>query len=179
MAKFGTEIIMTAYEKLSALITKADSKIDELETATTALIETGTFTPVIYGDTTAGTNTYSMQLGNYTKIGNRVFFDINLAMTAKDVNMAGGVSIDGLPYQSKGGSAVTNGSCYIGITGRIAYGDYKELGAVIMRGTRHINLYFVLENSTQVRVPVDNLNAAFRIYISGNYEINTTSTVEE
>lgn len=38
--------------------------------------EEGTFTPTIYGGTTAGTATYTTQNGRYTKIGNRVLFDV-------------------------------------------------------------------------------------------------------
>ena len=179
MAKFGTEIIMTAYEKLSALIKKAEDKSKELETATTTLIETGTFTPTIAGSTTAGTNTYSIQLGSYYKIGNRVFFDINLAMSAKDSNMLGNISIEGLPYISKGGSTAPGYSCNVGVIGRVSYGTKKEIGAVVMRGTNRINFYGAIENGTQVQLTAEDLNATFRVNVSGNYEITTTSTVEE
>lgn len=44
--------------------------------------EHGTWTPVIEGTTTAGTGTYIVQTGRYTKIGNRVFFDCNIAWSA-------------------------------------------------------------------------------------------------
>jgi hypothetical protein len=44
--------------------------------------EYGTWTPVIEGTTAAGTGTYIVQTGRYTKIGNRVFFDCNLAWNA-------------------------------------------------------------------------------------------------
>ena len=40
--------------------------------------ETGTFTPVVSGSTTAGTGTYTTQLGRYTRIGNRVFYTVNI-----------------------------------------------------------------------------------------------------
>ena len=58
----------------------------------------GTFTPVIAGATTPGSNSYSSQVGSYTKIGNKVFFHICLVMTAKDAAMAGTVRITGLPF---------------------------------------------------------------------------------
>jgi len=60
----------------------------------------GTFTPVVAGMTTAGTNSYSTQVGNYTKIGNKVFFQLSVVMTAKDAAMSGGVKITGLPFTS-------------------------------------------------------------------------------
>ena len=44
--------------------------------------EEGTFTPTIVGTGTAGTGTYSVQVGRYTKIGQRVYFQINLIWSA-------------------------------------------------------------------------------------------------
>ncbi len=44
--------------------------------------EEGTFTPTIVGTGTAGTGTYSVQVGRYTKIGHRVYFQINLTWSA-------------------------------------------------------------------------------------------------
>ena len=60
--------------------------------------EEGTFTPTIVGTSTAGTGTYSAngQVGRYTKIGNRVFFDLYLAWTAH--TGTGNLEINGLPF---------------------------------------------------------------------------------
>lgn len=59
---------------------------------------TGTWTPTITGVSTVGSNGYSMQVGDYEKIGNVVvlFFRINLS--AKDAAMAGNLAIGGLPF---------------------------------------------------------------------------------
>jgi hypothetical protein len=58
--------------------------------------EEGTFTPVIQGTTTAGTGTYTAQVGRYTKIGNRVSASIYLAWTAH--TGTGNMRISSLPY---------------------------------------------------------------------------------
>jgi hypothetical protein len=60
--------------------------------------EEGTFTPTIVGTSTAGTATYAAngQVGRYTKIGNRVFFDIYLSWTAH--TGTGDLQINGLPF---------------------------------------------------------------------------------
>lgn len=60
----------------------------------------GTFTPTLAGSMTAGSNTYALQVGSYTKIGNRVFFTIAINLSAKDGAMAGNVRIAGLPFTS-------------------------------------------------------------------------------
>ena len=62
--------------------------------------EEGTFTPTIIGTTTAGTGTYSAnsQIGRYTKIGNRVYFNIYLVWTAH--TGTGNMRVAGLPFTS-------------------------------------------------------------------------------
>lgn len=40
--------------------------------------ETGLFTPTLYGSTLAGTCNFTVCMGRYTRIGNRIFFHIKL-----------------------------------------------------------------------------------------------------
>ena len=56
----------------------------------------GTFTPTIEGLTTAGTGTYNVQSGRYTRVGNRVTVLIRVAITAH--TGTGGMVIKGLPF---------------------------------------------------------------------------------
>jgi hypothetical protein len=58
--------------------------------------EEGTFVPTIAGTTSAGTGTYTTQIGRYTKIGRVVTVDINITWTAH--TGTGGLEIDGLPF---------------------------------------------------------------------------------
>ena len=58
--------------------------------------EEGTFTPAIVGDTTAGTGTYTSQVGNYTKIGRQVFYQIYFNVT--NHTGTGNMFISGLPF---------------------------------------------------------------------------------
>ena len=60
--------------------------------------EEGTFTPIIRGTSTVGTGTYSTQQGAYTKIGNRVFFNLELIWTAH--TGVGNMVVGGLPFTS-------------------------------------------------------------------------------
>lgn len=61
--------------------------------------EEGTFTPVIIGTVTEGTGTYSYQLGRYTKIGNRVYFNIYIQWN--DHTGSGFMKVGGLPFTSQ------------------------------------------------------------------------------
>lgn len=74
------------------------------DTARVSDYQQGTFTPTIAGATTAGAQTYAVQTGSYTKIGNRVFFNLRVALSAKDAATAGNVEIRGLPYTASAAS---------------------------------------------------------------------------
>jgi hypothetical protein len=58
--------------------------------------EEGTFTPTIFGSSTAGTGTYNTQIGNYTKVGRAVFFQISLEWSAH--TGTGNLRVGGLPF---------------------------------------------------------------------------------
>lgn len=85
-------------------------------------VESGTFTPSLVGSTVAGANTYSKQKGFYYKIGNIVYCDIFIALTAKDGSMAGDIAIGNLPFTSKN----TADKVSVGATGNISYIDMQS-----------------------------------------------------
>ena len=60
--------------------------------------EEGTFTPTIIGSSTAGTATYSTQVGAYRKIGSLVYITIQLEYTSG--NGSGNLLISGLPFNN-------------------------------------------------------------------------------
>jgi hypothetical protein len=61
--------------------------------------ETGSWTPVVVGSTSAGTGTYQSRVGKYTKIGNRVLIEAQIFMTAH--TGSGAFLINGLPFASR------------------------------------------------------------------------------
>lgn len=66
----------------------------------------GTFTPVLYGLTTAGEGTYTVQTGKYTRIGNTVNITIYLTWSAH--TGTGDMRISGLPFASAGYASLSN-----------------------------------------------------------------------
>ena len=62
--------------------------------------EVGTFTPIVFGSTTTGAATYTIQSGRYTKVGNKVFIEIVLGWSAH--TGAGALRINGLPFTCNG-----------------------------------------------------------------------------
>ncbi|TPL40167.1 hypothetical protein [Mesorhizobium sp. B2-4-6] len=72
--------------------------------------EKGTFTPVLIGQTTAGTGTYTTQSGVYTKIGNVVTFAVTLIWSAH--SGTGGMQITGLPFTNNVTGCSCNFECF-------------------------------------------------------------------
>lgn len=58
--------------------------------------EEGSWTPTLIGTTSAGTGTYTIQDGKYTKVGNLVTFQMGLSWSAH--TGTGTMQIQGLPY---------------------------------------------------------------------------------
>jgi hypothetical protein len=69
--------------------------------------EEGTFTPTIIGTSTAGSGTYSVQQGTYTKVGRAVSFRIYLEWSAH--TGTGNMAIESLPFTVSGHASVAFG----------------------------------------------------------------------
>ena len=93
----------------SALVIASDGSVDSIKfpeqsspsgrtiTSTTmSSYETGTWTPTITGTTTAGTATYLLQEGYYTKIGNLV--NIQSVVHAESFTGTGVFLVTGMPF---------------------------------------------------------------------------------
>lgn len=93
--------------------------------------ESGTFTPMIVGGTTPGSNTYSFRIGRYIKNGNLVHCNIDMELSTKDTAMAGILRISGLPFASKNAPAVYQGVTLGPINGiTLPTGAYQLLGFI-------------------------------------------------
>jgi hypothetical protein len=83
----------------------------------------GTFMPTIVGSTVAGVGTYSTQVGRYTRVGNRIFFDLAIVWSAH--TGTGNMSVAGLPLPGISGIATSFSiwSSFLSFTGQlVAYG---------------------------------------------------------
>lgn len=97
--------------------------------------EEGTFTPVLVGTSTAGTNSYSLQAGNYTKIGQTVVADfiITLDGTGGALDSTGSLTITGWPFSS----AATRSSASVYCTGL----NLSAAGAITARFASTTEVY--------------------------------------
>lgn len=97
--------------------------------------EKGTWTPLIRGMTVAGSNTYTTQVGTYLRIGDLVFVQGYIVMSAKGGTMSGDIRISNLPFAVQN---VTNGygAGSVGFYTSVDLGAGKsQLGILIFPGT--------------------------------------------
>jgi len=102
--------------------------------------EEGTWTPTYVPDSGAFTSvTYASTAGEYTKIGNTVYFTFYIQTNAITVGSASGnVKIGGLPF-APGGGAVSEGGGTV-INAAYFAGDKPSYGTV--SGSSEINLFY-------------------------------------
>ena len=129
------------------------------------LPEQGVFTPTVIGTTTAGTGTYSVQVGRYQLIGNRVYFNLTLIWSAH--TGTGNMFVSGLPYTS---ANITNASspCSI-VSDSISMTAGNYMTGAILGNTKNISLYQTPTGGGALNlIPID---TAGGVYISGSYEV--------
>jgi hypothetical protein len=126
--------------------------------------EEGTFTPTVVGVTTAGTATYSIQVGTYTRIGNRVLFQAYVSWTLH--TGTGNMRISGLPFNSN--NTIPNSLQSLSLwTNELSLTITNVPQAYILQGGTQIILQQVPTGGGSVsNIPVD---AAASIMVAGHY----------
>jgi hypothetical protein len=129
----------------------------------------GNFTPCITGTISAGSNAYSVQVGTYTKIGNRVLFEIYVRLSASS-GMAGNLQVTGLPFTSN--SLANNYSVcttdFIGVT--MPSPSYSQIVSSLAPGQTSLNL-LVEGTGVRMALAVAQLASTGGFVISGSYRV--------
>lgn len=133
--------------------------------------EEGSFTPTLYGKTAAGTNTYAVNVGRYTRIGNRVFWEARFQLSTSS-GMTGQLAMAGLPFNvvnnSSARGAVTIGY-YAGLSDTAAY-DFR---AFHNHGAATVD---ILKRSVGMSVsgafPAEEVVGTAQLYMSGHYSVS-------
>ena len=89
----GNLVVGTSGKGINFSVTPSTSTSELL-----ADYEEGNFTPIIAGQASAGTGTYTSQIGKYTKVGRAVHFEVYVVWTAH--TGTGGMVLQGLPFAS-------------------------------------------------------------------------------
>jgi len=126
--------------------------------------EEGTFTPSF----TQSGYTYSNQFGRYTKIGNRVLFNIFLSWTANTAS--GNAAVQGFAYavpnelQYYGAAAITNNSITLP-------SGSDNIVAQISPTAPQIVIYAADSGTSKQNVPNSSMGSTGEVVISGQYSV--------
>ena len=111
-----------------------------------------------------------MQVGRYTKIGNRVFFNLRVKRATVNTMAGGNVTIGGLPFTSANVTDCVH-ACAISASNLAASIAYYDLHAVIAANSTAITLYDYDGIGTGLRavLTTGDLNTTCEFEISGHY----------
>lgn len=127
------------------------------------LASEGTFTPTVLGSSTAGTTTYTTQLGIYKKIGNIYFFQIYLLWTNQ--TGTGNLLVGNLPASAANNTGGYPASMY---QSNVAGGAGKYIGCVVRAASTLIEFYNYDPTGAAVATSID---TAGEIVICGFYMV--------
>jgi hypothetical protein len=141
----------------------------------TSFYATGTFVPTLFGSGTAGTFTYNAADTEavYTRLGNEVFIEGRVIISATAVAPTGNVSIGGLPFVS---AAATNSGNIAGIFHTVWSGinlqaGYTYVAGVVVGSVSSAFLYECGDNVARAIVQGGEMSATFDIFFSGHYRV--------
>jgi hypothetical protein len=129
-----------------------------------------TWTPAFQGSGTAGTFTYSVQSGVYTRLGNQVIVHARVAISAISVAPTGTMRITGLPYTA---NATYFGGCYFTFISNFNYAaSAMDVSGLIGPSTAHIRIMESFDNTSAADTPAANFtNVNCDLMFSGVYLI--------
>ncbi|WP_394884043.1 hypothetical protein [Clostridium butyricum] len=130
--------------------------------------ESGIWTPVLVGQTTAGSNTYIVQDGNYIRVNKLVFINCRVLVATQDPAMDGNVRIAGLPFNAA--NTYARGGVSIGeISGVIISDSYKLITGEVENNSNTIS--FFINGNGVLQLQKYNLSGNFSINLSAVYQM--------
>jgi hypothetical protein len=126
--------------------------------------EEGTFTPTIIGTTTAGTGTYSLQTGTYTRTGRVVRF--NVAITWSAHTGTGNMDIAGLPFTA---SATANSQPVSVTSSNLTVPVTSTPVAMVLANTTTVRMYVTPTAGTDASISLLALDTAATLWVAGTY----------
>lgn len=131
--------------------------------------EEGVFTPTLFGNNTAGTTTYTSQVGNYIRVGSLVFVFGRVAISA--ATGIGDAIIGGLPFPVKNVSG-TNAWGTIGMDAPGWTWPTGRTSLAILAALNQTNLAITASGSATSRSAMQMTNAAATFNFSITYQVD-------
>lgn len=135
------------------------------------VVESGTFTPKLHTVSDPTEPTYIHQFGSYRKLGDLLFFSLDVRTSSAILSGDGILCIFGLPYLAADefNSSWYFYSCAVGYVDNFSINGI--VSAIIPRGRDRIQLYRV-ENGSVSSLLYNSVNSGSRIMISGCYPVS-------
>jgi hypothetical protein len=131
-------------------------------------VTSSTWTPVIAGASTAGTQSYSNQIGRYTRINNLIMLWGRVTMTAKDGATAGNFTITGLPFASVNITGLEF-PVSIGFAGNVDVTAGKVIAATIAPNSTAITMNEIGDNAAYAALGAAAIQATTDVSFSATY----------
>lgn len=132
--------------------------------ATGSFFESGTFTPQIGGHTTAGTVTYTAQVGYYKKDGNKCHVEGYLITSSAITGSVGSLSLLNFPFLVRGGHLT------ILCDNLNAHSGKQIIAAMLGSALSTPKLLFKTQDvSDTVMPPISIIQNTSEVYFSGTY----------
>ena len=145
-----------------------------IDTSTTSVatqyewLQEGSFTPTLrIGSTNVSSANHSLREGQFTRIGNRIIFEVRLSITSKQ-SLTGDVEVSGLPF-ARGGDVLPAMSVVQSSNSSMS-GGVELAGADIISGATRIRLRKRGSNG-MVLLTAGDITNSFEVSISGSYKI--------
>lgn len=130
----------------------------------------GNWTPSIAGLTTAGTQTYTTQVGRYVRIGRLVYVTGSIVL-ATTTGMVGGVAITGLPFAAVTATGLQQPAVIGQVSGVDLSAGYTVLTGVVVSGDTNIQLAQNGDNVAQLALPAAAVGGTAAINFTMSYLI--------
>jgi hypothetical protein len=135
----------------------------------TLTYDEGSWTPVLVGGTTPGSQTYTAQVGRYIRIGNSVSVWCRIALSALDGTSAGAATITGLPFTSTNVVGL-NFPGFVGPAALITHqAGYNQFVAQVGGGATSIVLQEIGDNIVNSSVPITNFHSTSTLQVMIQY----------
>lgn len=127
--------------------------------------------PELVGSGTAGSFTYADTGAEYTRIGNRCFFNGRCRVTATAVAPTGNLAITGLPFTAEASESVIAGGCvFIQWNFNVAAG-YTQVEGQILNGATSISIIRSGDNVAPAVVQGSEALTTFDLQFWGSYRV--------
>jgi hypothetical protein len=165
----GVDYAATTGSSITGLAALSAGDVLTVVALGTVTVESGTWTPVLVGTTTAGAQSYATQSGFYRRHGDIVTVWCAIALSSLDAATNGNIRINGLPFTSVAGAI--NYACVVGTMSDYSLSTgFTAMHLEVLQGASQIRIRRVGPTG-QDNLLVTEISGTFKIQFSCSYPV--------